>query len=269
MRLYIMMSMEIIGVSIIIHFELLLTIERSAFRLSDIGTLEMTAYLIENKQILGGRMRSVLCYGDSNTYGQTTANKPDDRYPHDVRWPGVLRGLIGKEWLVIEEGLSGRTTVSNDEIEGAEKNGRTYLRPCVMSHKPLDLIIIMLGTNDLKVRFNKTPCEIAMGIGALVSDIKAMPAGVDGKVPEILIVAPPPTARDLKEWSDVFLGAQEKSRALAREYERIAEAHEVHFFNAGLVVSSSDEDGFHLDVQAHRDLGHAIAEEIAAIGWPD
>lgn len=214
-------------------------------------------------------MRSVLCYGDSNTYGQTTANKPDDRYPHDVRWPGVLRSLVGNEWLVIEEGLSGRTTVSDDEIEGSEKNGRTYLRPCIMSHKPLDLVIIMLGTNDLKVRFNKTPGEIAMGVGALVSDIKSMPAGVGGKIPEILIVAPPPTALDLKEWSDVFLGAQEKSRALAREYERVAEAHEVHFFNAGLVVNSSDKDGFHLDVQAHKDLGHAIAEEIAAIGWPE
>ena len=212
-------------------------------------------------------MRSVLCYGESNTYGQTTANKPDDRYPHDTRWPGVLRELIGRDWLVIEEGLSGRTTVSDDPIEGAEKNGRTYLRPCIMSHKPLDLVIIMLGTNDLKIRFNKTPGEIAMGVGALVSDIKSMPAGIEGKIPEIMIVAPPPTALDLKEWSGVFQGAQEKSRALAQEYERMAEAQEVHFFDAGLVVTSSDEDGFHLDAKAHRELGHAIAEEIAAIGW--
>lgn len=214
-------------------------------------------------------MRTVLCYGDSNTYGQTTANKPDDRYPHDVRWPGVLRALLGGRWLVVEEGLSGRTTVSNDEIEGAEKNGRTYLRPCIMSHKPLDLVILMLGTNDLKARFNKSPSEIAMGIGALITDIKSMPAGIDGKVPEILVIAPPPTAMDLKEWSGVFDGAHEKSKALAREYEKIADAMEVHFFDAGLVVSSSDDDGFHLDAAAHRALGQAVAEEIEAIGWPE
>ncbi|POF30046.1 SGNH/GDSL hydrolase family protein [Roseibium marinum] len=214
-------------------------------------------------------MRSVLCYGDSNTYGQTTANKPDDRYGHDVRWPGVLREILGHKWLVIEEGLSGRTTVSDDPIEGAEKNGRTYLRPCIMSHKPLDLVLIMLGTNDLKIRFNKTAGEIAMGVGALVSDIKSLPAGVDGKVPEIMIIAPPPTARDLKEWSGVFLGAQDKSRELAGEYERIAEANEVHFFDAGLVVRSSKEDGFHLGAKAHSVLGQAIAVEIESIGWPD
>lgn len=214
-------------------------------------------------------MRSVLCYGDSNTYGQTTANRPDDRYPHDIRWPGIVRAALAGHWLVIEEGLSGRTTVSDDPIEGSEKNGRTYLRPCIMSHKPLDLVIIMLGTNDLKIRFNKTTGEIAMGVGALVSDIKSMPAGVDGRTPEILVVAPPPVAQELNEWAGVFQGALEKSRALAQELENIAEAHEVHFFDAGLVVQSSDADGFHLDIDAHLALGMAIVEEIQSIGWSE
>ncbi len=214
-------------------------------------------------------MRSVLCYGDSNTYGQTTANRPDDRYPHDIRWPGIVRAALASHWLVIEEGLSGRTTVSDDPIEGSEKNGRTYLRPCIMSHKPLDLVIIMLGTNDLKIRFNKTTGEIAMGVGALVSDIKSMPAGVDGRTPEILVVAPPPVAQELNEWAGVFQGALEKSRALAQELENIAEAHEAHFFDAGLVVQSSDADGFHLDIDAHHALGTAIVEEIQSIGWSE
>ncbi|GGX44573.1 hydrolase [Tateyamaria omphalii] len=169
--------------------------------------------------------------------------------------------------MVIEEGLSGRTTVSDDPIEGAEKNGRTYLRPCIMSHKPLDLVILMLGTNDLKIRFNKTPGEIAMGVGALISDVKSMPAGINGGVPEMLVVAPPPTALDLKDWSGVFQGAPEKSRALAAEYERIAEMHEVHFFDSAIVVKSSDADGFHLDAAAHLALGQAIAEEVVSIGW--
>ncbi len=212
-------------------------------------------------------MRSLLCYGDSNTYGQTTANKPDDRYGPTVRWPGVVRDLLAGTWLVIEEGLSGRTTVNDDPIEGAEKNGRTYLRPCIMSHKPLDLIILMLGTNDLKARFGKSASEIALGMGALVTDIKSMPAGVDGRIPEIMLVSPPPISAELHEWADVFDGGHEKSKRLAAEYERVAEAQELHFFDAGSVVSSSDRDGFHLDIPGHRALGEALAEEIEAIGW--
>lgn len=211
-------------------------------------------------------MKSVLCFGDSNTYGQTTANTPDDRYGADVRWPGVLRALLGDGWLLVEEGLSGRTTVNDDPIEGDEKNGRRYLRPCVMSHKPLDLVILMLGTNDLKVRFNKTAGEIAMGVGALVIDIKGMPAGHDGEQPEIIIVSPPPILADLKGWDSVFEGGLEKSRRLAAEYERIAEAQDVHFFDAGSVVDSSEVDGFHLDREAHAVLANALAEEIFAIG---
>ena len=78
----------------------------------------------------------------------------------------------GREWMVIEEGLGGRTTVSDDPIEGAEKNGKTYLYPCLMSHRPLDVVVIMLGTNDLKARFNKTAWEIAAGVGVLVDIVQ-------------------------------------------------------------------------------------------------
>lgn len=214
-------------------------------------------------------MRSVLCFGDSNTYGQTTANRPDDRYGPNTRWPGIMRNALGENWLVVEEGLSGRTTVSDDPIEGSEKNGRTYLRPCIMSHKPLDLIIIMLGTNDLKVRFQKPASEIAMGVGALVSDIKSMPVGIDGKTPEIMIISPPPILTDLKGWDSVFDGGRKKSLQFAKEFERIADAQEVHFYDAGSIVASSEVDGFHLDIPAHKTLGEAIALEVEAIGWPE
>lgn len=214
-------------------------------------------------------MRSVLCYGDSNTYGHPTAATPDNRYAPDVRWPGVLRSVIGDDWLVIEEGLSGRTTVSDDPIEGAEKNGRRYLRPCVMSHKPLDLILIMLGTNDLKIRFNKPASEIAMGMGVLVQDIKSMAAGVGGREPEIMLISPPPILEDLRGWDAIFEGGRQKSLKLAQEYARVADSNEVHFFDAGTVATSSTVDGFHLDAPEHGKLGRAIAEAIEAIGWPE
>lgn len=212
-------------------------------------------------------VKSVLCYGDSNTHGQAPGGTPLDRFGPLERWPGVLRQQLGSGWYVIEEGLSGRTTVHNDPIEGDLKNGRTYLRPCLMSHAPLDLVILMLGTNDLKARFGQPASEVAMGIGCLIYDIKELAPGPDGRVPEIMVVAPPPMLEDIGEWSGIFDGAQSKSLELAHAFEVISDSLEVHFFDAARIISSDPADGFHLSKQAHEDLGKAIANEVEAIGW--
>lgn len=214
-------------------------------------------------------MRSVLCYGDSNTHGQVPGGSPLERYGPAERWPGVMGKALGPRWHVIEEGLSGRTTVRDDPIEGAHKNGRTYLKPCLQSHMTLDLVIIMLGTNDLKARFSQPPSEVAMGMGCLVHDIKELLPGPRGTVPEIMLVAPPPMLDDIKEWESIFAGGQEKSRRLALEFEIIADSLEVHFFDAGSVVCCDPRDGFHIGREAHEALGQALAREIEAIGWPD
>lgn len=212
-------------------------------------------------------MRSVLCFGDSNTFGQVPGETKLARYGPNDRWPGVLRQHLGADWLVIEEGLSGRTTVHDDPIEGAYKNGRRYLRPCLLSHMPVDLLIIMLGTNDLKIRFNKPASEVAMGVSVLIHDTMETGCGPNGKVPEILLVAPPPMLTDLKDWQPVFAGGSEKSHELALEFEYAADSLGVHFFDAGRVVSSCPADGFHLDAEGHRLLGEALAREVHAIGW--
>ncbi|MEP2533808.1 SGNH/GDSL hydrolase family protein [Shimia sp.] len=214
-------------------------------------------------------MKSVLCFGDSNTHGQMPGGTPLERFGPNVRWPGVLRKQLGSSWYVIEEGLSGRTTVHNDPIEGDLKNGRTYLKPCLMSHAPLDLVILMLGTNDLKVRFRQPSTEVAMGIGCLVHDIKELAPGPAGHIPEILVVAPPPMLGDIGEWEGIFSGAQPKSHQLAHDFEVIADSLEVHFFDAATVIQSDPGDGFHLSEDAHKSLGIALAEEINVIGWGD
>ena len=212
-------------------------------------------------------MRAVLCFGDSNTHGQIPGGSPLDRYARSERWPGVLAKELGDAWYVIEEGLSGRTTVHDDPIEGSMKNGRTYLRPCVLSHAPLDLIIIMLGTNDLKARFNQPPSEVAMGLGCLIHDIRELAPGPAGASPEIMVVAPPPMLDNIKDWEHIFKNAAPKSRELALQFEIMADSLEVHFFDAGSVVACDPVDGFHINQLAHRGLGIALAREIEAIGW--
>ena len=212
-------------------------------------------------------MRTVLCYGDSNTHGQIPGGLTLDRYAFHERWPGVLDRELGSGWRVIEEGLSGRTTVHDDPIEGPGKNGRSYLRPCLMSHAPLDLVIMMLGTNDLKTRFHQPPSEVAMGIGCLIHDIKELAPGPGGHVPEILIVSPPPMLDDIKAWEGVFRDAPQKSRELALQLEIMADSQEVHFFDSGSVVACDSLDGFHIDRDAHEKLGIALAREVELIGW--
>jgi lysophospholipase L1-like esterase len=192
--------------------------------------------------------------------------RPDGRYAPDERWPGVLRAELGSSWLVIEEGLNGRTTVSDDPVEGIEKNGSRYLLPCLSSHKPLDVVVVMLGTNDLKARFNKSAWEIAAGVGRLVDIVKTTPAvGRGGRLPEILVVCPPPMQDTLPGYAEMFAGAQPKSREMALHMRRTAKANGVHFFNAGTVIESSTVDGFHLDPDAHMSLGKAIAAEVTRI----
>lgn len=212
-------------------------------------------------------MKTVLCYGDSNTHGQVPGGSPLERFSPEERWPGAMRSALGADWYVIEEGLSGRTTVHNDPIEGDIKSGRLYLRPCLMSHAPIDLVILMLGTNDLKARFGQPASEVAMGIGCLIHDIRELKPGPGGQSPEILVVAPPPMLDDIGEWEGIFSGAQPKSHQLAHEFEVIADSLEVHFFDAGSVITSDPADGFHLSREAHETLGHAIAQEVVNIGW--
>ena len=133
-------------------------------------------------------MRTILCYGDSNTWGYDP--ETGERFPEDVRWPGVLRTKLGDDYRVIEEGLSGRTTVWDDPIEGVHKNGRTYLGPCLESHKPVDLVTLMLGTNDLKTRFGSSASDIAQGAAQLSEMVSRSGCGPGGGAPVVLLISP-------------------------------------------------------------------------------
>jgi lysophospholipase L1-like esterase len=203
-------------------------------------------------------MKRILLYGDSNTWGYDPAT--GERFPEDVRWPGVLARALGEGYRVVEEGLNGRTTVHDDPIE-EHRNGRTYLRPCLETHKPLDLVAIMLGTNDLHARFGLSASDIAASAGALARIVLASSAGPGGGAPAVLLVAPPPVI-PLPEDLELLAGAEEKSRRFPERYRRVAERRGCYFMDAGAVVEPSDLDGVHLDAGAHRVLGEAVAARV-------
>lgn len=207
-------------------------------------------------------MKTVLCYGDSNTWGSDPRTR--ERFLEDVRWPGVLARELGDGFRVIEEGLSGRTTVRDDPIEGAHKNGRTYLRACLESHKPLDLVTVMLGTNDLKGRFAASASDIAQGAASLAEQILHSGCGPGGSAPVVLLISPPPVGK-LTDMAEMFEGAQEKSARFAGHYRRFAEQYGCGFLDAGAVIASSDLDGIHLEADEHRKLGEAVAARVRKV----
>jgi lysophospholipase L1-like esterase len=212
--------------------------------------------------VRGGKVRAILCYGDSNTWGSDP--ETGERFPWDVRWPGVLSKRLGNEYRVIEEGLSGRTTVRDDPIEGDHKNGRTYLMACLESHRPLDLVTLLLGTNDLKARFGSSASDIAQGAASLADMMQRSGCGPDGGAPVVLLISPPAVAT-LTDMAQMFEGAEQKSRQFAEHYEYFAEQHGCQFFDASEVIVSSDVDGIHLDASEHIKLGEAVAVRIGEI----
>jgi lysophospholipase L1-like esterase len=211
----------------------------------------------------------VLCYGDSNTWGCIPLTGPGSpaRFPPDERWPGVLARELGRGYEVVADGLNGRTTVWNDPLE-PHRSGRDFLLPALLSHHPLDLVILVLGTNDLKKRFGVTAGAVAEGAGELVDIVRASGCGPDGGPPQVLLVCPPPLGR-LDQFADEFEGATAKSRELAGRFAAVAQARSCAFLDAGAHVAASDADGIHLDREAHAVLGRTVATVVRALVPPD
>ena len=211
-------------------------------------------------------MTTILCFGDSNTHGTMPMRDRDDgrRFGPDERWPGVLRRELDAGFTVIEEGLPGRTTLHDDPIEGVHKNGLWYLRACLESHRPIDIMTLMLGTNDLKSRFAVHPLDIAESIGVLLEVIARSGAGPDVAAPRVLLIAPPPLAR-LTFLGDMFHGGSEKSKGLGAAYRPQAEKYRTAFLDAGTIIRTSDVDGVHFEAGEHAKLGTAAAGAIRAM----
>lgn len=196
--------------------------------------------------------KTVLCYGDSNTWGRL----PDrtGRYDAATRWTGQLQSLLGDEFYVIEEGLPGRTTNLDDP--DSVKNGLTYLVPCLKSHETIDYLVIMLGTNDLKYKFNRTVEDIAKGVEDLIETARAYTQAT------ILLISPvhidPTAPRFLEFYTEHYYeNAGNASKELAPLFKGISLQHNCLFIDADEIVSTG-VDGLHHD----KDSNVLLAEQI-------
>lgn len=209
-------------------------------------------------------MKTLLCFGDSNTHGTVPMQTVQEiaRHGHAQRWPGVLRRALGEAWCVVEEGLPGRTTSFDDPQEGADRNALRYWQACLQSHRPLDAIVIMLGTNDLKAKFGASPEAVAEALGRLI-DIARLNTPPGAAHPLMLLVAPAPIL-EVGFFRDLFAGGARKSQQLAAACSRVAAQRGVHFVDAAAHCSVSAVDGIHLDAPAHQQLGQALAATLAS-----
>jgi len=210
---------------------------------------------------------TILAYGDSNTYGQ----KPDrsGRFDAATRWTGVMQAALGEQYYVIEEGLGGRTTdLEHPNPKKPSRNGLTYFKACLDSHSPLDIIVLMLGTNDFKTSYNRSVEEIADTLDIYITDIKASYDTSNATEPTILLVSPPHMNQDAPLFYESMPtpGIYDdtsilKSQQLAAHLKQLAARHAISFFDAA-AITQAGEDGVHITANSHHELGHAITAII-------
>jgi lysophospholipase L1-like esterase len=217
--------------------------------------------------------RRILVFGDSNAWGfvPRAGVDPTTRYDASTRWPGAMAAQLGEGFEVVEEALSARTTDLDDtqidvpsvHLKGATLNGAKVLPAILSSHLPLDLVIIMLGTNDLKARFRRRPDDIAQAAVGLARLVKECEGGIFTvyPAPKVLLIAPPPLGtkfQDPEQWA----GSREKSLRLGAAMKNAATSVNLAFFDAGEVITTDGIDSVHLTADAHCRLGKAVANQV-------
>lgn len=198
----------------------------------------------------------VLCFGDSNTFGRNPSNGL--RYDAKTRWTGILQDVLGTDYYVIEEGLGGRTT-NLDESGDPTRNGLTYFRPALLSHEP-DVLIVMLGTNDLKDEFNRNVEDISNALEGILTIVKN-----DFADTKVILVSPTGVdtqASNFTKYADRFSEkSASKGKALKRHIERLASRCGVLFLDAASLVELGEE-GLHWTKESHARFGKALAEKV-------
>lgn len=212
--------------------------------------------------------KTILCYGDSNTFGQRSDDVNKGRWPANVRWTGRLQQHLGDDYYVIEEGLSSRTTTI-DYAKKPGRNGQTYLIPCLQSHNPIGLVILMLGTNDFKDEFQRSAQDVANAVAELVADIRQY-AHNNEQPTQILVVSPIHIDANAPHFASLY-GAKysaesvQKSLDLTACLAQVAHDNDCMFFDAA-TVATAGEDGLHLNEASHEPLAQALQRIVASRG---
>lgn len=201
----------------------------------------------------------ILCYGDSNTWGYLPGSG-GKRHPTEKIWPSLLQERLGDDYLVINEGLNSRTA-NIDDPDKPGRNGLTSLAGIINKHKRVDMVILFLGTNDLKSKFNRTPEDIAKGAEQLIEKAKEL---TDGKT-EILLLCPPIVNEKIKSTQEKYSGAEAKSKALPALYESIAKKYKIKYLNLQDSVQPSEKDGYHLDEGGHEEIAKVLFNIVQVI----
>lgn len=207
-----------------------------------------------------------MCYGDSNTHGQ----KPDrsGRYPANERWTGRLQDLLGNGYYVIEEGLGSRTTDLDYEKKPG-RNGKTYLMPCLASHGPLDIVVIMLGTNDLKIEYLRTAADITDALQGLIADVRQDAEWSNRKSPAIILISPILIEDTAERFTEFYTGYYDQRSAtismdLANSIKTMSASNDCTFLNAA-EVAKPGEDGIHLHPSSNQPLSELISTTIKGL----
>lgn len=205
--------------------------------------------------------KTILCYGDSLTWGYDAVGP--SRHAYEDRWPSVMQAELGEAVRVIPDGLNGRTTAFDDHLSAADRNGAKTLATALLTHAPLDLVIIMLGANDMKPWIHGSPFTAKYGMLRLVEIVRGTDYGFGWQAPKILLVSPPAVSRtDHAEFKEFFAGGDVGSQHLARLYAELAEMTGCGFFDAGSVASTTPLDGVHLDAENTRAIGRGIVPVV-------
>ena len=210
--------------------------------------------------------KKILTFGDSNTYGTPPMLSRDGnsgRYGENIRWPMIMQNYLNPDWTVIEEGLPGRTTSLPDPEMGNHMNGQIGLKIALNSHAPIDLLVIMLGTNDSKIQFGLEPTQIASGLASLLNIANSPDMQRKHNNFETLIITPP-QVKEQNALEKIFFNAKEKTAALDHFYSQLAKKYEVKKLNAGDFIETSETDGVHFEPEAHKLLGKTVADYILA-----
>lgn len=209
-------------------------------------------------------MKNILAFGDSLTWGFIAGTW--ERHPFEARWPNALAAQLGGKARVIEEGHNGRTTVFDDPTCFDDRNGSKALPVLLSTHQPLDLVIIMLGTNDIKYANRCRAFDAAMGMTRLIEIVQKFSFLPAFKTPQVLIMSPPSLVPTTDEWfNDLWGHAIGESKLFAQHYYRVAKDMGVHFFDAGTVARADPTDGGHLDAANTTAIGAALAPVVKGI----